>query len=142
MNSRRFPPPWSVEDIDLDQTTGLALETISELAFFGLVPLLLIVGTVWILWHVHEKINPDDVTDIRSFLTFILVIVPFVSSTYFGLAIILYDAINAGSGWPTILPLSELSPVLLGFAAFNIGLTVWLWLQWHKLRISQRPIER
>src|SRR5215468_6048511 len=99
--------------------TGLALETISELAFFGLVPLLLIVGTVWILWRVYEKIYPD-VTDIRSFLTFILVIVPFVSSTYFGLAIILYDAINAGSGWPTILPLNELSPVLLGFAAFNI----------------------
>ena len=122
--------------------TGLALETISELAFFGLVPLLLIVGTVGILWRVHEKIYPDDVTDIRSFLTFILVIVPFVSSTYFGLAIILYDAINAGSGWPTILPLSELSPVLLVFAAFNIGLTVWLWLQWHKLRISQRPIEQ
>src|SRR5215469_2258433 len=122
--------------------TGLALETISELAFFGLVPLLLIVGTVWILWHVHEKIYPDDITDIPSFLTFILVIVPFVSSTYFGLALILYDAINAGSGWSTILPLSELSPVLLGFAAFNIGLTVWLWLQWHKLRISQRPIER
>ena len=122
--------------------TGLALETISEPAFFGLVPLLLIVGTVWILWRVHEKIYPDDVTDIRSFLTFILVIVPFVSSTYFGLAIILYDAINAGSGWPTILPLNGLSPVLLGFAAFNIGLTVWLWLQWHKLRISQGPIER
>jgi hypothetical protein len=28
--------------------TGLALETISELAFLGLVPLFLIVGTVWI----------------------------------------------------------------------------------------------
>ena len=63
--------------------TGFAFETAFELVLFGLVPMVLIVGTVWILWHVQEKIY-SDVTDIKSFLTFILVI---------------DDAMNAGSGW-------------------------------------------
>jgi len=106
--------------------TGFAFETAFELVLFGLVPMVLIVGTVWILWHVQEKIY-SDVTDIKSFLTFILVI---------------DDAMNAGSGWSPILPLNGLSPALLGFAAFYIGLTLWLWSHWRTLRIRQRPIER
>jgi hypothetical protein len=33
------------------------------------------VATVWIIWLVLEKINPDEVADIRTFLTFIIAVV-------------------------------------------------------------------
>ena len=49
-------------------------EAFYELVLFGLLPLFLTVGTVRILWHVSEKINPDEITDIRSFLIFIVVV--------------------------------------------------------------------
>jgi hypothetical protein len=55
--------------------TGFVFDVVSEIFLFGVVPLFLTVGTVAILWHVLEKINPDEVTDIESFSTFIVVVV-------------------------------------------------------------------
>jgi hypothetical protein len=66
------------------------------------------------------------------FLTFIVVIVPFVMLTYFGAAIIIYDAITAAP-WPIALPAKPSSRELLAVAVPYIGLTVWLWLRWRKL---------
>ena len=118
--------------------TGYVFDVVSELFLFGLVPLFLTVATVWSLWHVLEKINPDEVTDIESFLTFIVVVVPFVLIVYFGLAVINYDEIAALSGWPLVLPLDNLlSPLLAGAVAFYIGQTMWLWRDWRKLRIPR-----
>ena len=96
----------------------------------------LIVATVWILWHALVKINPDEATHIRSFLTFIVVVVPFVMLIYFGSAIIIYNDITSPP-WPRALPL-KLSPRdYLAAAPIYIGLTAWLWLHWRKLRIRQ-----
>jgi 4-amino-4-deoxy-L-arabinose transferase-like glycosyltransferase len=50
----------------------------AEIILIDLVALFLVVATVWILWYVLEKISLDEVKDARFFLTFILVIVPFV----------------------------------------------------------------
>jgi hypothetical protein len=49
--------------------TGFVLENASELILFGFAPLFATVATVWIIWYVLEKNNPDEVTDIESFLT-------------------------------------------------------------------------
>jgi hypothetical protein len=113
--------------------TGSVL-TASELILFGFVPLLVTVATVWIIWRVLEKINPDEVTNIQSFLTFVIVVVPFVILIYGGLTIVLYDEMTAASGGshPVFLPLAaEVTP---GGAAIYFGLAVWLWSHWRKLR--------
>ena len=84
------------------------------------------VATVWIIWHVLEKINPDEVADIKSFLTFIIVVIPFVMLIYGGLTIMLYEkmVIISGGSQPV------LSEVIVAGAAIYIGLTVWLWSHW------------
>jgi hypothetical protein len=51
---------------------------------------------------------------------------------YFGLAVINYDAMATWSGWPQVLPLSPLSPLIVGTVVFYIGQTVWLWWGWRK----------
>jgi hypothetical protein len=119
-------------------TTEFDIETVSDLILFGLVPLLLTVATVWIIWYVLEKIDPDEVTEIRSFLTFIILAVPFVMLIYGGLAIVIYNAMTATSGGsrPVLLPLAP-QVVVVG-AVVYIGLAVWLWSHWRKLRIHQR----
>jgi len=66
--------------------TGFALERVSELVLICFVPLFSTVATVWILWQVLKKIEPD--VDIRSFLTFIVVIVPFAMFVCLGAAAI------------------------------------------------------
>ena len=133
--------PSSGAQKDTDKYIGTAIIRIcngGEIILVDLVALFLAVATVWILWYVLKKISLDEVRDARSFLTFILVIVPFVMLIYFGLAIINYDAIAARSGWPPILPLDSLSsPPIIGAVAFYIGQTVWLWLGWRKLRKSR-----
>jgi hypothetical protein len=79
----------------------------------------------------HQKGFPDEVRDIRFFLTFIIVIVPFVLIGWFGLAIISYDAITVGSDWPPALPLQGLlSPPIIGALIFYVGQTLWLWSSW------------
>ena len=97
--------------------------------------LFLAVATVFILWYVCKKIFRDDVKDLQFLLTFIGVVVPFVIIIYFGLAVINYDAIAAGAGWPPVLPLDGLlSLPIVGMAIFYVGQTVWLWWDWRKLR--------
>jgi len=113
---------------------GFIFDAVSVLFIFGFVPLFLTVATVWILWQVLEKINPDEVKDIQSFLTFIVVVVPFVVLIYGELTIVLYDEMTAASGGlhPVFLPLApEVIPV---GAAIYIGLAVWAWSHWRKLR--------
>jgi hypothetical protein len=63
---------------------------------------------------------------------------PFVMLIYFGLAVIICDNISVARGWPTALPLQLSSEEFLAVAVPYIGLTVWLWLRWHKLQIRQR----
>ena len=61
---------------------GFAFKT----AFLCFVPLFLTVATVLILWQAFKKIEPD--AGIRSFLTFIVVIVPFAMFVCLGAAAI------------------------------------------------------
>jgi tungstate transport system substrate-binding protein len=106
-----------------------------EIVLIDLLALLLSVGTVYIIWYVAKRIFPDEVKDLQFFLSFIVVVIPFVIIIYIGLAVINYDAIAGLSGWPSVLPLdSPLSPLIVGALAFYIGQTMWLWWDWGKLR--------
>ena len=112
------PPRFLIDEIVL----------VDVLAFF------LSIATVSILWYVVKKIFPDEARDLRFFLTFILVVIPFVIIVYFGAAVINYNAIAIRLDWPEVLPLSGLlPPAIVAAAAFYIGQTVWLWLGWRKL---------
>ena len=111
---------------------------IDEIVLVDLLAVLLSVVTVSILWYVVKKIFPDDVTDLKFYLTFILVVVQFVMVVCFGMAIINYDAITARSGWPPVLPLNGLlSATIVGGAVFYIGQSLWLWLDWRKLQMPR-----
>jgi hypothetical protein len=106
---------------------------LDEIVVIDLLALLLAVAMVEIIWYVVEKAFPDEVRDLQFFLTFIVVIVPFVMLIYFGLAIINYDAMTRSSGWEPALPLKgPLSPPIIGLIVFYIGLTVWLWSSWRR----------
>jgi ABC-type Fe3+-siderophore transport system permease subunit len=118
--------------------TGAVFETVSELILLGFVPSLVTVATVWIIWLVLEKINPDEVADIRTFLTFIIAVVPFVMLICSGLGVVIHDEMMAASVGLRSLPLASFSREIFAGAAFYIGLTVWLWSYWRKLRIHQR----
>jgi hypothetical protein len=89
-----------------------------EIVLIDLLALVVAIATVSILWYVVKKVFPDDVKDLQLFLTFIVVIIPFVIVVYFGLAVINYDAMAALSGWPLVLPLDSL-------------------LNWRKLRLPR-----
>ena len=108
-------------------------ESISELILFGLAPLILVAAAIWIIWYVLQKNDPVEVKDTRSFLTFILVVVPFVMLVGFGTAVAVYDELAESSGSPEMLPVEPLSPTFLGLAVFYIGQSVWLWSHWRKL---------
>jgi hypothetical protein len=106
-----------------------------EIVLTTLLAAFLSIVTVYILWYVVKKFFPDEVKDLQFYLIFIVVVVSFVMLVYFGIAVINYDVIAARSGWPPILPLNGLrSPLIVGAAAFYIGQSVWLGLDWHKLR--------
>ena len=99
------------------------------------VALFLAVVTVSTLWYVIKRTFPDEVKDLQFFLTFIIVAIPFVMLIYLGLAVINYNAITTGVGWPQVLPSKKnelLLPVIVGTTAFYIGETVWLWRSWRK----------
>jgi hypothetical protein len=108
-------------------------EAVYELILFGFVPLFLMVASVWILWHVLEKI--DGVIDPRSFLAFILIIIPLVILIYGGLTVVLYNKMTAISGGSQLVstPLEPTSRVILAGAVIYIGLRVWLWSHWRKI---------
>jgi hypothetical protein len=104
---------------------------IEEIVLIDLLALFLAVATVEIIWYFLKKAFPDEVRDVRFFLTFIVVIVPFVLTVCFGVAIINYDAMALRSGWLPALPLQGLlSPPIIGAVIFYVGQTLWLWSSW------------
>jgi len=113
--------------------SGFIFESVAELTLFGFPPLVLTVATVWIIWRVLEKI--DGVVDTRSFLAFILVIIPLVMLIYGGLATVIHNKILAVSGGLVYLPWASTPrvSVILAGAVMYIGLTVWLWSRWRKI---------
>jgi hypothetical protein len=94
----------------MDEEYRLAWGVVAKLIFVGLVTLFLTIATVWIVWYVAKALEP--VRHLRFFLTFIVVIIPFVILIYFGSAIIIYDEITAPP-WPTALPLKKSPPYYL-----------------------------
>ena len=117
--------------------TSFIFETASELILFGFLPVLLTVATVWIVWRVLEKIDPAEVKYTRSFLTFVIVIVPFVMLNYGGLTMVIYDEMTVASGGWKFLPLPPSSLLMVAGVAIYIALTVWLWSHWRKLNVRQ-----
>jgi hypothetical protein len=99
-------------------------ETVSEPILFGFVSLLVMAATVWIIWLVLEQINPDEVTDTGTFLSFIIVVVPFVMLICGGLAMVIHDDMMAASVGVRHLPLVSTSPEIFAGAVIYIGLTV------------------
>ena len=109
--------------------------TIPCLLYFA--ALFLTVATLWILLYA----DPNERSP-RDLFVLIVVVMPFVMLIYFGLAVIICDNIGLARGWPTALPLQLSTAEALAVAVTYIGLTVWLWLRWRKLRIRQRGIPR
>jgi hypothetical protein len=89
--------------------------------------------TAWIIWYTAEKVFPNEVGQLQFFLTFIVVIIPFVMLIYFGLDAIIDDAIARQAGWPPELPFG-VPPEIPVVAVVYIGLTVWLGMRWRKLK--------
>ena len=114
-------------------------EIVSELFLFVIMPLFATVAAVWAFWNVLAAIDPNEVKSIQSFLTVIVVVVPFVMLVFYGLAVVMYDQLMTASGsWRAVfLPLKESPWVILGGAVIYFGLTVWTWSHWRKLAISQ-----
>ena len=111
--------------------------TIPCLLYFA--ALFLIVATLWIILLYA---GPKEGSSPQDLFVLIVVVVPFVMLIYFGLAVIICDNISLARGWPTAFPLQLSSEEILAAAVPYIGLTVWLWLRWRKLQISQRGIRR
>jgi hypothetical protein len=114
-------------------------EIVSELFLFVIMPLFATVAAVWTFWNVLAAIDPNEVKSIQSFLTVIVVVVPFVMLVFYGLAVVMYDQLMTASGsWRAVfLPLKESPWVILAGAVIYFGLTVWTWSHWRKLAISQ-----
>ena len=110
--------------------------TIPCLLYFA--ALFLTVATLWILLYA----NPNEGSSPQDFFVLIVVVMPFVMVIYFGLAVIICDNIGLARGWPTALPLQLSTAEALAVAVTYVGLTVWLWLRWRKLRNHQRGIPR
>jgi hypothetical protein len=109
----------------------MTLTTVPILLY--LVALFPTVATLWCIWYVIERLFPNDIDD-QYFVLSIVVTIPFVMLIYFGLAVIIYDAISLGAGI-TALPfepsLSTMTPAVTILT--YIGLSRWLWLRWRKL---------
>ena len=86
---------------------GFVFEVVSELILFGFVLLFLTVVTVWVVWHIFEKIGPNEVKNRQSFVTFIVVVVPFVMLFYGGLTILVYDQMMTASGSLAVVALAQ-----------------------------------
>ena len=57
---------------------------VDEIVVIDLLALLLAVAMVEIIWYVFKKAFPEELRDLQFFLTFIVVIVPFVLTLCFG----------------------------------------------------------
>ena len=108
--------------------------TIPCLLYFA--ALFLTVATLRILLYA----DPNEGSSPRDFFVLIVAVMPFVMLIYFGLAVIICDNIAMARGWRTALPLKLPTAEGLAAAVTYIGLTLWLWLRWRKLRIRQRGI--
>jgi hypothetical protein len=97
----------------------------SEIILLESVALFLTVATMWILLHAIKGFTPDD------FWIVILLIIPFAMLIYFGSAIIICREMAARSG--PLLPLELSLRKVVPMTVTYIGLTMWLWLRWHKL---------
>jgi tungstate transport system substrate-binding protein len=129
---------YKIEGEQLFYVTNTSPFLFDEIGLIDLLALVVAIATVSTLWYVVKQVFPDDVKDLQLFLTFIIVIIPFVMIVYFGLAVINYNAIAELSGWPPVLPLNSLlSPLIVGAVAFYIGQTMWLWWDWRKFRIPR-----
>jgi tungstate transport system substrate-binding protein len=129
---------YKIEGEQLFYVTNTSPFLFDEIGLIDLLALVVAIATVSTLWYVVKQVFPDDVKDLQLFLTFIIVIIPFVMILYFGLAVINYNAIAELSGWPPVLPLNSLlSPLIVGAVAFYIGQTMWLWWDWRKFRIPR-----
>ena len=106
----------------------MTLTTIPCLLYFA--ALFLTVATVWILLYA----DPNEGSSPQNFLVSVVVAMPFVMLVYFGLAVMICNKISVARGWPTALPLQLSSAEGLAAAVTYIGLTVWLWLRWRKLK--------
>jgi TRAP-type mannitol/chloroaromatic compound transport system permease small subunit len=106
----------------------MTLTTIPCLLYFA--ALFLTVATVWILLYA----DPNEGSSPQDFFVSVVVVMPFVMLIYFGLAAIICNKISVARGWPTALPLQLTSAEALTVAVTYIGLTVWLWLRWRKLK--------
>ena len=104
----------------------------SDLILIGLVALFVTGATVLVVWYVVKAVFPDEVANLQFFLTFIVVVIPFVIILCFGSALIIYNVITAPP-WPRLLPLKLSLPEFLAAAVIYIGLTMWLWPRWRKL---------
>ena len=94
--------------------------------------LFLTVATIWLLLYAIET-RPKQI-DARTLLVLIIVIIPFVMVTYFGLAaIICGEVVGARSGRPTS-PLEPSLRQIVPAIVTYIGLSAWIWLRWRKLR--------
>ena len=109
------------------------------LLLIGFVATFLTAATVWVVWYALEMMFPDDVRDPGFFLTFIIVFVPFVMLIYFGLDALIDDAVATQAGLPTEFGLPPETPVV---AVVYIGLTLWLWLRWRKMKSVKEGITR
>ena len=65
------------------------------------------IATVSILWYVAKRAFPDDVKELQFFLTFIVVVVPFVMLFYGGLTILVYDQMMTASGSLAVVALAQ-----------------------------------
>jgi len=72
-------------------------------------------------------------------LTVIVVVIPFTTLVFYGLAVVMYDQLVTASGsWRLVFLRLTGSPwVILAGAVIYIVLTVWTWSHWRKLAISQ-----
>src|SRR6516162_6046352 len=124
---------YKIEGKQVFYLTNTSPFLFDEIVLIDLLALVVAIASVSMLWYVVKKAFPDDAKGLRLFLIFIVVIVPFVMSVYFGLAVINYDAIAARSGWRLVLPLDGLwSPLIVGAVVVYIGQTMWLWWDWRK----------
>jgi hypothetical protein len=100
---------------------------------FVLLALFLTVATIWLLLYAIETRIPEEI-DARTLSVLIIVIIPFVMVTYFGLAaIICGEVVGARSGRPTS-PLEPSLRQIVPAIVTYIGLSAWIWLRWRKLR--------
>ena len=83
---------------------GTRFMPFSDLILIGLVALFVTGATVLVVWYVVKAVFPDEVANLQFFLTFIVVVIPFVIILCFGSALIIYNAITAPP-WPRLSPL-------------------------------------